>query len=98
MLATAITSKRGAQTRAASGKSGNPNARSPNSPALLCTPETIATSGGGDCVYVAGIQLWKGNAGVLTANAKANAPNNHQESAAPRLGTSPLTSKVWVWL
>src|ERR1700694_4961418 len=98
ILSTASTSSAGAQLCAACGKSGSANASKPNSPALLCTPETIATSGAGEYVYVGGIQLWNGNAGVLTRNAMANVPKIHHSSCAFRRSGVPGSSKLCTWL
>src|ERR1700736_6527296 len=98
ILSTASTSSAGAQLCAACGKSGSANASKPNNPALLCTPETIATSGAGAYVYACGIQLWNGNAGVLIRNAIANAPKIHHSSCAFRLNVAPANSKVCTWL
>src|SRR5580700_9147596 len=93
MLITASTSKTGAHTCAAFGKSGSANTRNPYRPALLCTPATIATSGGGEFVYVDGIHAWNGNDGVLTRNASANAAKSHP-SIGPKAYERPSTSNV----
>src|ERR1022692_4409359 len=93
MLTTASTRSSGAQTCAALGKSGSAKTRNPYRPALICTPATIATSGGGDDVYVGGIHAWNGNEGVLMRNANANAANS-QPSSEPKPYACPRTSNV----
>jgi len=62
----------GAQKRAACGKSGSAKTSNAYSPALLWTPATSATTGGGALVYVGGIQPWNGKASVLMRNAIAS--------------------------
>src|SRR4030081_3681707 len=55
-----------------SGKRGTAMRRKPYAPALPITPANVISIGVGAAMYASGSQPWKGNSGVLIANARAN--------------------------
>src|SRR2546429_9791910 len=58
------------------GNSGTAIRRKPYAPALPITPAKVISIGTGAALYASGSQLWKGNSGVLIANARAKTKNS----------------------
>ena len=69
-------------------------AMNPYKPALDCTAPTTATIGGGDSLYVGGIQVCSGHTGVFIKNAKAKPGKDPRRPRADqrRARLRPITS------
>src|SRR5580704_14907731 len=69
------TTQRQSHHPTGSGNSGIAMRRKPYAPALPITPANVTSIGVGAALYASGSQLWKGNSGVLIANASAKTKN-----------------------
>src|SRR5207253_11155281 len=77
IAATASTGMTHRQSHQSTGCGNNGTAmrRKPYAPALPITPAKVTSMGTGAALYASGSQLWKGNRGVLMANARAKTKN-----------------------
>ena len=73
---------------ATAGKNGNAKRRKPYVPIFSRMPARITDPAVGASTWASGSQVCSGNNGTLMANARKNAPNNHQ-AAGPRSFTWP---------
>src|SRR5271166_3539295 len=86
-----------ATARIGPGTSGAATTMKPYKPPFDCTALTRATAGAGKSAYVSGIQVWRGQTGVLTRKPSARPAKIHAAQAGlaihvPAGGGNPMTS------
>src|SRR5216683_2789985 len=79
---------------AAVGKSGTAKRKNPKVPSLSMMLASTTDPAVGASTWASGSQVWNGNIGTLTANAKKNARNSKMANVEPYAGSWKMSGAV----
>ena len=83
------------------GNTGNNQRITANNPIFTMIPLSTIVTGVGDCSYVSGCQVWKGNTGILIAKATKNNQKSQDCSvllSCMEVNVAQLKDPPGVWL